>query len=126
MQKQTLSGNEWLVMEALWRGPATLMELVHLLEQDPPGWAKSTTATMVRRMEAKGLIGHETHGRTKVFYAVPDREAVAVAETKSLLDRAFSGSLGLLVNALVREERPSREELRELYEILKQAEEDAP
>mgnify|MGYP001544032700 FL=1 len=36
----TLSRNEWLVME-----------LVRQLGQEPPGWAKSTTATMVRRME---------------------------------------------------------------------------
>ena len=41
----TLSRNEWLVME-----------LVRQLGQEPPGWAKSTTATMVRRMEEKGLI----------------------------------------------------------------------
>lgn len=126
MQKQTLSNNEWRVMEVLWRGPATLMELVRVLGQDPPAWAKSTTATMIRRMEAKGLITYETNGRTKVFHAALDREAAAVAETRSLLDRAFSGNLGLMVNALVRENRPSKEELQALYDILKQAEEDAP
>ena len=55
----TLSRNEWLVMEALWERPSTLMELVRQLGQEPPGWAKSTTATMVRRMEEKGLIRTE-------------------------------------------------------------------
>lgn len=122
MAKQGLTQQEWLVMEVLWKEPATLMELVRILEQDPPGWAKSTTATMVRRMEAKGLIVHDTQGRTKLFRAAIDKQAAALAETRSLLDRAFSGSLGLLVNTMVREQKISKEELQELYDILKQAE----
>ena len=122
MSKQILTQQEWLVMEVLWKEPATLMELVRILEQDPPGWAKSTTATMIRRMEAKGLIAHDTQGRAKVFRAAIDKQAAALAETRSLLDRAFSGSLGLLVNTMVREQGISKEELQELYEILKQAE----
>ena len=122
MSKQVLTQQEWLVMEVLWKEPATLMELVRILEQDPPGWAKSTTATMIRRMEAKGLIAHDTQGRAKVFRAAIDKQAAALAETRSLLDRAFSGSLGLLVNTMVREQGISKEELQELYEILKQAE----
>jgi len=123
MARQNLTQQEWLVMEVLWQAPATLMELVRRLEQEPPGWAKSTTATMVRRMEAKGLITHETQGRTKVFRPALDQQTAALAETRSLLDRAFSGSLGLLVNTMVREQGISREELQELYDILKQAEE---
>jgi len=122
MSKQVLTQQEWLVMEVLWKEPATLMELVRILEQDPPGWAKSTTATMIRRMEAKGLITHDTQGRAKVFRAAIDKQAAALAETRSLLDRAFSGSLGLLVNTMVREQGISKEELQELYDILKQAE----
>ena len=122
MSKQILTQQEWLVMEVLWKEPATLMELVRILEQDPPGWAKSTTATMIRRMEAKGLIAHDTQGRAKVFRAAIDKQAAALAETRSLLDRAFSGSLGLLVNTMVREQGISKEELQELYDILKQAE----
>ena len=51
----TLSQSEWRVMEALWAGPKTLMELVRELGASA-GWAKSTVTTMVRRMEEKGLL----------------------------------------------------------------------
>lgn len=125
MKKETfsLSQNEWLVMEALWAAPATLMELVHTLSQNPPGWAKSTTATMVRRMEEKGLIRHETEGKTKVFHPTMKREEAAAAETRTLLDKAFSGSVGLMVNTLVQQESLTKEEIDALYDILRQAEE---
>jgi predicted transcriptional regulator len=124
MKKGTfsLTGNEWLVMEELWKGPATLMELVHALEKDP-GWAKSTTATMVRRMEEKGIIRHEDGGKAKRFYPGISREEAGAAETRTLLDKAFDGSVGLMVNTLVRQEQLSREEIDTLYDILRQAEE---
>ena len=119
----TLTQNEWLVMEALWKAPATLMELVHTLGQDPPGWAKSTTATMVRRMEEKGLISHHTEGKAKVFRSAVSREEAALAETRTLLDKAFSGSVGLLVNTLVQQESLTRADIDALYAILREAEE---
>lgn len=121
----SLTQNEWLVLEELWKAPATLMELVRALGREPICWAKSTTATMVRRMEEKELILHETKGKAKVFRPAISREEAALAETQTLLDKAFSGSVGLLVNTLVRQESLSRAELNTLYDILKQAEEEA-
>ncbi len=119
----TLSPNEWLVLEELWKQPSTLMELVRALGEEPPGWAKSTTATMVRRMEDKGLIGHEEAGKAKVFSAAVSREEAALAETRSLVDKAFDGSVGLLMNTLVKRESLSKADIEALYNILRQAEE---
>ena len=119
-----LSPSEWRVMECLWTGPKTLMELVRLLK-DSAGWAKSTVTTMVRRMEEKGLIGYETEGRTKVFRAALAREDAAAAETDSLLERAFQGSVGLLVSALAERNSLTRADIDELYAILDRAEEES-
>lgn len=120
----TLSASEWRVMEALWAGPKTLMELVRELKTTA-GWAKSTVTTMVRRMEEKGLIGHTAEGRTKRFHAVLRREDAAAAETDSLLERAYHGSVGMLVSALVERSDLTKSDIDELYAILHRAEEDA-
>ena len=122
-KRNTLSPSEWRVMECLWTGPKTLMELVRALK-DSAGWAKSTVTTMVRRMEEKGLISHETSGRAKVFQAALAREEAAAAETDSLLERAFHGSVGLLVSSLMERSTLSRADIDELYAILDKAEED--
>lgn len=125
MNKDSLSltRNEWAVMEALWRAPATLMDLVHALSREM-GWAKSTTTTMIRRMEDKGLIRHEAGGRAKLFYPVIDREQAALAETHTLLDKAFGGSVGLMVSTLVQQNSLSRSDIDALYDILRRAEDD--
>ena len=105
-------------------GTKTLMELVRTLK-DSAGWAKSTVTTMVRRMEEKGLIGYTTQGRTKVFQAALNREAAAAAETDSLLERAYHGSVGLLVSALVERTSLSKADIDGLYAILQKAEEES-
>ena len=123
-KRNSLTPGEWRVMECLWTGPKTLMELVRAL-RDSAGWAKSTVTTMVRRMEEKGLVGYETAGRAKVFRALLTREDAAATETDSLLERAFQGSVGLLVSSLADRSSLTRADIQELYAILDRAEEDA-
>ena len=123
-KRGVLSPSEWRVMECLWTGPKTLMELVRALK-DSAGWAKSTVTTMVRRLEEKGLVDHETSGRTKIFQAALAREDAAAAETDSLLERAFHGSVGLLVSSLVERSSLTRADIDELYAILDKAEEES-
>ena len=120
-RRNALSPSEWRVMECLWTGPKTLMELVRALK-DSAGWAKSTVTTMVRRMEEKGLVGYETAGRTKVFRALVARENAAAEGTDSLLERAFHGSVSLLVSSLADRGSLSKADIDELYDILDRAE----
>lgn len=116
-----LNDTEWEVMECLWQNsPRTLMQLVEQMKERL-GWSKSTTATMVRRMEVKGYIRHEEGERARKYYPVPERGEVAETEARSLLKRVFHGNLGLLVNSLVPETKLSKEDLEELYEILRKA-----
>lgn len=125
MERQTtLTHSEWQIMECLWHRPHTLMELVASLGKSV-GWSKSTVATMVRRMEEKHIIHHEERGRTKTFYPSVSREDVTFRETKNLLQRAYNGSVGLLVSAMAKSDGLSKSDIDELYEILRKAEEDA-
>ena len=112
---------EWALMEALWQSPKTLMELVRTLGESE-GWSKSTVATMIRRMTDKELITFESDGKTKTFMAAVSREDVVAEETSSLLKRAYNGSIGLLVNAMVQRNTLSKEDIDELYSILQKAE----
>lgn len=121
---QTLNHSEWLVMEYLWQKPHTLMELVAALGESA-GWSKSTVATVVRRMEEKGIVSHTELGRTKLFAPALNRADVTARETKSLLQRAYNGSVGLLVSTMAESKRLTKADIDELYAILKKAEEDA-
>ena len=117
---QTVTHSEWPIMELLWESPKTLMELVSILTEQV-GWSKSTITTMVRRMDDKGLITFHTEGRTKVFRAAVSREDVTARETTSLLERAYNGSVGLMVSAMAHYNGLTKDDIDELYALLKEA-----
>lgn len=122
-KKLTVTQTEWSIMELLWEAPRTLMELVNTLSKTVC-WSKSTVTTMVRRMTEKGLVDYDTDGRTKLFRAAASRENVVAQETESLLNRAYQGSLGLMLSTMVNHKRLSKSDIDELYAILRQAEEE--
>ena len=96
----TLTEAEWTVMECLWeKSPRTGRETVEWLDKRM-GWTRSTTLTMLRRLEAKGAVAGDTEGEPKTFRPLIAREDVAVRETENLLERAYKGSLSLLVSSL--------------------------
>lgn len=124
MDRQIYAG-EWKIMEYLWaEPPRTLMEIVRAMAEET-GWAKSTVTTMVTRMEAKGLLRFEEGGRAKKIYPAVSREEAAGAETDSLLDKVYRGSASVLMSALVERKKLRREDIDELYALLRKAEEES-
>ena len=115
--------SDWKVLERLWEeSPQTLMQLVHTLSREV-GWSKSTVATMVKRMEAKGLLRFEEGGKARRIYPTLTREEASASETDGLIDKVFKGSPGLLVASLLERSDFTQEEIDELYAMLKKAEE---
>ena len=121
-KRYAVTQSEWPIMELLWEGPKTLMELVNALMVQI-GWSKSTIVTIVRRMDEKGLITFHTEGRAKVFRPVVTRDEVAAHETTSLLQRAYNGSIGMLISAMAHRNDLTKADIDDLYAILKEAEE---
>ena len=121
-QEIRVTNSEWYLMNCLWEeSPRSLMQLVPLLKEQV-GWSKSTCATMVRRMTEKGLIGYEENGKTKFFFPKVKKEQVVVQETRDFLKRIYDGSVGMMMSALVRQNDLSKEDIQELQQILKEAE----
>ena len=121
----SLTQAEWSVMECLWAaGPLTGREVTQRMEKTC-GWSRSTTLTLLSRLEAKeALESVPAEKGPKVFSPLLRREDAALGETKDFLDRVYQGSLSLMVSALTKKQALSREELDELYELLKGLEED--
>ena len=118
-----LSEAEWKVMNLLWEeAPQTMMQLTNHLKEST-GWTKHTVMTFLRRMEEKEAVRYEKGGRAKLYYPKIDRNEAALQETEEFLGKVFDGRMGLMLNTMVEKQALSREEIAELYEILRQAEE---
>lgn len=117
-----LSSAEWTVMESLWeKSPRTGRDVVAQM-QDLCGWNRSTTLTLLSRMEAKGAVGFNYDLGVKSFYPLISRDDAALLETEDFLERIYKGSVSMMVSALTRKQSLSQKEIDELYAILKETE----
>ena len=121
----SLTQAEWSVMECLWEaGPLTGREVIQKMKQRW-GWSRSTTLTLLSRMEAKGTLESVPAEKgPKLFSPLLGREDAALGETQDFLNRVYQGSLSLMVSALTKKQALSRKELDELYALLKGLEEE--
>ena len=116
-----LTNAEWNVMDCLWeKAPQTGREIVDTL-RERVGWSKSTTLTMLKRMTEKKLISCEDGQKLRMYSPCIDRDAAVKKETESFLNRVYKGSISLMVSAMTQKQELSKEEVKELYEILKQS-----
>ena len=122
MNDGNLTPNEWYVMECLWsKGCCTGREAVEYLQKHV-GWSRSTTLTMLRRMTEKGMIACQEEKGLLVYSALLDRSDATQKETDSFLSRVYHGSVSMLVSSLTQKQKLTKEEIDELYAILKEAE----
>lgn len=117
-----LTTAEWSVMECLWeKSPLTGRQMTDLLNEKM-GWNRSTTLTMLRRLEEKGAVKSDSQGTKKQFFAGIAREDAALQETESFLERVYGGSVSLMVSAMTKKQAISKKEIDELYAMLKELE----
>lgn len=103
------------------KGRASARELTDALNKSEP-IAHSTVQTLLRTLEAKGAVAHDVEGRTFVFYPVVDVDKVRQTATRDLLERMFDGSVSNLVSHLLKSERVSAKELKELRRLINEQE----
>lgn len=102
------------IMRVLWaQGEATVTE-VHRALEDSHGLAPTTIATMLKKMEVKGVVEHRADGRRFVYRPTVSEEEVTRSMVADLAERLFDGSTVALVSHLLETHEVDRDELAEL------------
>lgn len=118
--EQKLTEAEESVAALVWqRGPLPSGELVSLCAQQLD-WKKSTTYTILKRLEKKGILRNE-NGRVE---ALISREEYQSLQGCRFIDGSFGGSLPSFLAAFTRKRKLSGEEIRQLREMIEQFEEE--
>ena len=106
--------------ELVWQqGPLPSGELVALCARQL-GWKKSTTYTILKRLEGKGVLRNENGQVT----ALISREEYQSVQGCRFIDGSFGGSLPSFLAAFTRKRKLSAEEIRQLREMIEQFEEE--
>ena len=104
------------ILKILWEREEATVAMVHEMLRPARGLALSTIATMLRKMEARGLVTHRQEGRQFVFKALRDRSEIDRGMVGQLVDRLFGGDPLALVDHLIREGEVDFDQLDSLRE----------
>ena len=117
-KEKLLTDLELRLMSIVWRlGKATVREVKDALPKRKP-LAYSTVLTVMRILENKGFLRHETDSRTYVYHPIVTRDEVVRSMLRNLADRVFDGSAELLMVNVLEKEKLSREELKRIKRLI--------
>jgi BlaI family penicillinase repressor len=117
--KPPLTDLEHEVMQAVWGGETCTVEAVHQIVSRKRNLKETTTRTLLRRLEQKGYLKHESDGRAYVYLAVEPARNLAARAVRQIIDRFCQGSVEELVNGMVEAKVLSKIDLDALEKLVR-------
>jgi predicted transcriptional regulator len=107
------------ILQLLWQCGEMPASGVHAALQPERALAPTTVATMLGKMEARGLVAHRELGRAFIYRAAVDSGEVTRGIGDYFVQRLFAGNVTGAVMHLLRTGEVSRQELDELEKLIK-------
>lgn len=116
-QQPQLTAKEMVLMKMLWNnGPMFVREMLAIYPEPKPHF--NTISTIIRILEEKGHVAHEVVGASHRYYAVSQKEDFSRRSLARVVGDYFNNSYKSVVSTLVKEEKISVDELREIIDLI--------
>ena len=115
---QRLGDLQLRILKVLWKQREVTVAEVQAALRDHADLAYTTVATMLRKMETRGLVAHRAEGRSFIYAARVAVQDVTQSMSDHLMERMFEGSLAGIVSHLLTTREVSREELDQLERLI--------
>jgi BlaI family penicillinase repressor len=113
-----LTEAEWTIMKVVWENGPCAAGTVQESLADEKDWAYSTVKTTMDRMVAKGLLEISKVRNVQLFSATINETQARKGEFHRMLERAFDGALGPMMQYLVENEKLSDSDLQQLRKLV--------
>ena len=112
-----LTPKEEELMQLLWEHePILISKLIEFYPEPKPHF--NTVSTVMKRLEAKGFVGHNEVGGSYQYFSTVKKENFRNKSFGDFIKKYFGGSYYGAISALVEEEKISAAELKELLELI--------
>lgn len=106
------------VMRVLWeRGEASVAEIWEALRPER-GLAQTTVATLLSRLEKRGVVTHRSRARQFIYQAAVSESDVRRVMVRELTDRLFDGDVAALMSHLLTARAVSPGDLAKVKQLL--------
>lgn len=121
--ERELTKAEEQIMQILWDlGNAVVHDIIYQLPEPKPAY--NTVSTIVRILEAKGFVDHETEGRGHRYFPIIDKEEYTKTFMNSFTKRFFGSSFKDLVSFFAKEDQIDLQDLEDILTELRQENKD--
>ena len=117
-QDKTLSDLQLAIMRVLWQKDEATVAEVHDALQSDLVLALTTIATVLSRLEKRGMLSHRTDGRQFVYRAMISEEAVRSSMVDELADLLFKGDVAELMSHLLAERDFTSDDLSRVKSLI--------
>jgi predicted transcriptional regulator len=115
-----LTASEEAIMQILWKlGKGFAQDIMCEIQEPKPPY--NTTLSVVKALERKGYVGHETFGKANRYYPLVSKEEYSRRLLGGVISNYFNNSLSSLVSAFTADHSISEKELKELERLVKEA-----
>jgi BlaI family transcriptional regulator, penicillinase repressor len=119
---QSLTELQLAILQVIWeRGEATTQDIHARLHEDR-GLALTTVATLLSRLEKRGILEHRKAGRQYLYRALVTRPEVRRSKIRELTETLFEGDAIALISHLVRSGETEQGELERVKAMIARAE----
>ncbi len=106
------------LMRVLWdRGQATVAEICDAVRSER-GLALTTVATLLSRLEKRGIVSHETRARQFVYQALVTEADIRRSMVHELTEQLFDGDVAALMSHLLTAREISSGDLNRIKAML--------
>ena len=113
-----LTASQLTVMQVLWsRDEASVTDVQRAMTGRP--LALTTVATMLVRLEQRGLVSHRAEGRQYIYRSRVSPADVRETVTRELLRNLFDGDVTAFVTQLLDSRKLTREEIADLQRLVR-------
>lgn len=109
---------EFKVMDALWGAQPLSADGLVAEVRSQTAWGEATVRTLINRLLKKGAIRSERADGRHRYHAALEKQAFALAESETLLDRLFGGEVAPLVAQFAQRRTLSAQDLERLRTII--------
>jgi BlaI family penicillinase repressor len=116
--KINISPSEWEIMEVIWRqSPLSASEIFEALRNQTT-WNNRTVRSFLDRLEQKKAIAKDKKHGVNVYTPLLKREQCLRKESRSFLERFFSGNPVSMMTHFIERENLSNEQIEKLHKLL--------
>lgn len=112
-----LTKAEEQIMQELWESEGGFVkDIIDRLPEPKPAY--NTVSTIIRILETKGFVGHESFGKSHRYFPIISKEEYKKIITGKLLTNYFDNSATSMLSFFLEEKKLDVDELNQILQII--------